>query len=247
PYEKNQGETDRLYALCLDKICRAAEGGNGKIFTTMAEINEAFGSIYVNRNGGKPAIGIIGEIFLRCNPPCNTNVIRKIEALGGEAWLAPSAEWGYYTNLGFIYESLMHGKPFQIIKGLLTDLVQKWDDRRLARAFKHTIRQLHEPSILKTINYAAPYLHYTYKGEAVLSIGKTIDFVKKGASGIVNIFPFTCMPGTVVSALAKKVRADHGDFPWLDLAIDGNEGVNLDTRLEAFMHQAKAHHSAHKH
>lgn len=50
--------------------------------------------------------------------------------------------------------------------------------------------------------------------------------------------PFTCMPGTVVAALSKKLRQDYNDIPWLDLPIDGNEGVNLDTRLEAFMHQA---------
>ena len=77
-----------------------------------------------------------------------------------------------------------------------------------------------------------------------MSLGKAIDYINKGASGIVNIMPFTCMPGTVVAALAKRLKEDQRGIPWLDLSIDGNEGVNLDTRLEAFVYQAKSRQSA---
>lgn len=238
PYEKNKGETDTLHAFYLDQITKAVEAGNGKIFKIMTDMKDAFTSISVHPDERKPVIGIVGEIFLRCNPECNADIVRKIEALGGEARVAPISEWFYYTNLGFIYESLMRGLPHYFVLALVQDLVQKWDEHRLSQPFKGIIKNLHEPSTLKVLKHASPYLHYSFKGEAILSIGKAIDFIKKGASGIVNIMPFTCMPGTVVSALGKKIKEDFQDFPWLDLSIDGNEGVNLETRLEAFMHQA---------
>jgi predicted nucleotide-binding protein (sugar kinase/HSP70/actin superfamily) len=238
PYEKNKGETETLHSFYLEQICKVLESGNGKIFEIMHDIRDAYASIPINPNGKKPVIGIVGEIFLRCNPECNADIIRKIEVLGGEAWVAPISEWFYYTNLGFIYESLMRGRPLNFLWALARDLVQKWDEHRLSHPFRDKIKNFKEPSTLKVLKHAAPYLHYTYKGEAILTIGKAIDFINKGASGIINIMPFTCMPGTVVSALAKKLKENYEGLPWLDLPIDGNEGVNLETRLEAFMHQA---------
>ncbi len=238
PHEKNKGETDELHRFYLDQIKRATESGNGMIFRITRDMRDAFASIPLNPNGKKPVIGIVGEIFLRCNPECNRNIVRRIETLGGEAWVAPISEWSYYTNLGYMYESIIHGRLDHFLKALAQDLIQKWDERRLEHPLRDRIKNLKEPSALKIIKDVSPYLHYSFKGEAVLSIGKAIDFINKGASGIINVMPFTCMPGTVVSALAKRLKEDYRDMPWLDLAIDGNEGVNLETRLEAFMHQA---------
>jgi len=238
PHERNQGETEELYRFYLDQIKRATESGNGAIFQITHDMRDAFASLPLNSNGKKPVIGIVGEIFLRCNPECNSDIVRRIEALGGEAWVAPLSEWSYYTNLGYMYESMMRGRPDHFLKALAQDLIQKWDERRLQHPLRKRIKNLKEPSALKVLKDAAPYLHHSFKGEAVLSIGKAIDFISKGASGIINVMPFTCMPGTVVSALAKKLKEDYKDIPWLDFAIDGNEGVNLETRLEAFMHQA---------
>ena len=239
PHEKNAGETDKLHSFCLNQISKAVEADNGKIFGIMKDIRGRYASIPISPNGKKPIVGIVGEIFLRCNPECNANIVRRIEALGGEAWVAPISEWFYYTNLGYMHESLMRGSLRHFAIALVQDFIQRRDERRLEHPFKGKIKNLKEPSTLKVLKYASPYLHYTYKGEAVLSIGKAIDFIKKGASGIINVMPFTCMPGTVVAALARKLKENYQDFPWLDLPIDGNEGVNLETRLEAFMHQAR--------
>jgi hypothetical protein len=47
------------------------------------------------------------------------------------------------------------------------------------------------------------------------------------------------MPGLIVTGLAHPVRADHGGIPWLDVIYDAQGGTNIQTRLEAFMHQAR--------
>ncbi len=244
PYEKNRGETDEIQKYYLNRICQAVEAGKNKIFKLMTDMREGFAAIPQSRNGKRPVIGIIGEIYLRCNPECNADVARKIEQLGGEAWVAPISEWFYYTNAGYIYESFMRRMPHHVFLGLARDLAQKWDEHRLSKPFEGQIKNLHEPSTLKVLKLAAPYLHYSYKGEAILSVGKALDFIEKGASGIVNILPFTCMPGTIVSALGKQIREKNNNLPWLDISIDGNEGVNLETRLEAFMHQTRTFSSA---
>ncbi len=72
-----------------------------------------------------------------------------------------------------------------------------------------------------------------------MSIGKTIDYYHKGLSGIVNAMPFGCMPGTIVTAILKKVREDYENIPIISLAYDGTQHAGTNTRLEAFMHQAR--------
>ena len=43
-------------------------------------------------------MGVAGEIFCRLNNFSNDDLARKIEAPGGEAWVADMSEWGYYSN-----------------------------------------------------------------------------------------------------------------------------------------------------
>jgi len=42
-----------------------------------------------------------------------------------------------------------------------------------------------------------------------------------------------------VTALLKKVREDHDNLPIISLAYDGTQHAGTETRLEAFIHQAK--------
>jgi predicted nucleotide-binding protein (sugar kinase/HSP70/actin superfamily) len=102
------------------------------------------------------------------------------------------------------------------------------------------MRSLHEPSIATTVRRALPYVHHSFEGEAVLSVGKAVDYICRGVSGIVNVMPFSCMPGTIAGALLKRVREDHGNIPLLSIAYEGQQDSQTVTRLEAFMHQARS-------
>ena len=106
------------------------------------------------------------------------------------------------------------------------------------RLFEGHLRNFGEPKTKSLFKKAKPYVDSSFEGETILSVGKTIDFAKRGASGIVNIMPFTCMPGTIVSTLLKRYREENSNIPILNMAYDGQEQTNTLTRLEAFMHQA---------
>ncbi len=64
----------------------------------LKEARTAFDAIPVENPGSKPVIGMVGEIYTRANKFANENVVLEVEALGGEAWLPPIAEWILYTN-----------------------------------------------------------------------------------------------------------------------------------------------------
>jgi predicted nucleotide-binding protein (sugar kinase/HSP70/actin superfamily) len=85
---------------------------------------------------------------------------------------------------------------------------------------------------------AAPYVHKSFEGETILSIGKTMDLIKKGASGIINAMPFGCMPGTIVTGMLRGVNRDYG-IPCMSIPYDGTESSTIEIQLEAFIDQAK--------
>jgi predicted nucleotide-binding protein (sugar kinase/HSP70/actin superfamily) len=238
PYEKEKGKTHRVYQESLTRICRAIEG-EGNLEEALQRVREDLDRVETEEIGTKPLIGIVGEIYVRLNRFSNEDVIGKIEQFGGEAWIAPLTEWILYVNTISKNGSLRKRSFSNLLKVVLTDYYQKKDEHRLEKKFKGGLRNFGEPKTKALFEKAKPYVDSSFEGETVLSVGKTIDFASRGASGIVNIMPFTCMPGTIVSTLLKRYREENSNIPILNMAYDGQEQTNTLTRLEAFMFQAR--------
>jgi predicted CoA-substrate-specific enzyme activase len=246
PYEKNQGETDALYNEYLKKIRRAIKNQNGDFRSFLKEMRGDFNGIFKYKEE-KILIGVIGEIFVRHNAFSNEDIIRKIESMGGEVWLAPFEEWMYYINTMALRRAKnrwknnpLSTKHLQEMMSIVTTrFFQKKIEHEFSQHFKGFLKTLKEPATKELLKNASVYLDDTFEGEAVLSIGKALDYVKVGASGIINVMPFGCMPGTIVSALLKGVKQDTG-IPFLNIAYDGTEATSSEIQLEAFMHQASA-------
>ncbi len=237
PYEKQKGQTDRVYRASLDALTTAI-AERRDLVPVLKNAYRDFMSVSIAERT-KPVIGIVGEIYIRSNRFSNENVVNQIEMLGGEAWVAPISEWLLYVNATAKASALMNRSWKDLFKAYLTAHVQHRDERRFLSSFNGTLRSLHEPKINQTLRVARPYIHHSFEGEAVLSVGKAIDYINRGASGIVNVMPFTCMPGTIATAILKRVREDHQNIPLLNIAYEGQGDSQTLTRLEAFMHQAR--------
>jgi predicted nucleotide-binding protein (sugar kinase/HSP70/actin superfamily) len=98
---------------------------------------------------------------------------------------------------------------------------------------------IEEPPIEEILDLGNLHLHDSFEGEAILSVGKSIEYYRHGISGIVNVMPLTCMPGTIVTTVLKRVREECDNLPTISVAYDGTRLANLETRLEAFVHQAR--------
>ncbi len=237
PYEKEKGATDRLYQQHLLTLCRTLSARNGNIEEALKKARHEFENIPLQKEE-KPLIGIVGEIFVRSNRFSNEDLARKIETLGAEAYLTPVDEWISYVSLMGIRKVLINKDLSGMITLLLTRFFQKRVEHRLGRLFLGFLRTLHEPDTRTVMRNARPYIHPTFEGEAILSIGKSIDLIRRGASGIVNAMPFGCMPGTIVNALLRGVKNNH-NIPCLSIPYDGTESLTTEIQLEAFIDQAK--------
>jgi len=239
PYEKQKGQADRVYQETLGHLLAAIEKRED-LLPVMRHAYRDFTGIKINKRT-KPVIGVVGEIYIRSNRFSNEDVVGQIEKLGGEAWVAPISEWLLYVNATAKVSALMNRSWRELLKAYLTEHLQHKDEQRFLSTFNGNLRSLHEPSINQTFRKALPYIHHSFEGEAVLSVGKAIDYIHRGVSGIVNVMPFTCMPGTIATAVLKRVREDYSGVPLLNIAYEGQGDSQTVTRLEAFMHQAKAY------
>ena len=239
PYEVNPGEADRVYEECLEDICDVVAAGAqmDELVSCLKRCRARQEAMPVKDKGSRPVVGVVGEIYVRSNEYSNEEAIKAIESFGGEAWLPPISEWFLYTNETNFMRAKLEGAWGGLAHLKLHHHFQEKDLHQLEAVYKGFLNNFHEPAIKETFKYADAYLDPSFEGEAILSIGKCKDFIQKGASGLVNIMPFTCMPGTIVTALLKRFRDDNNGIPFLNLAYDGQEQTNTLTRLEAFMHQ----------
>ncbi len=238
PYEKNQGETEDVYWRCLHRICSAIKERRFPE-DELRLAKEEFKKIPVNKPEGKPVIGVVGEIYVRSNRFSNNNLVKQLESLGAEVRLPPIAEWIYYTNYCAKKRNWEKGSYSNYFWTAFNDFFQIKDEHKTLNILDGDLRGGHEPKIKDVIKLAAPYIHESFEGEAVLSVGKAVDYIQKGVHGIVNAMPFTCMPGTVVNAILKKVCEENSSIPYLNMVYEGLEDTNSKNRMEAFVYQAR--------
>lgn len=233
PYEKNEGDAEALYRVYHEKIGHALLTRNGAMESALKGMRRDFSSLAL-REEKRPLVGIVGEIFVRCHQFSNEDLVKKIESLGGEVWLAPIEEWVYYVNTMSMRKALIKKQRSDMMNIFVKRFLQKRVEHKYGKHFKGFLKTLHEPTTEETLEKASPYVHDSFEGETVLSIGKTVDFIERGAAGIINTMPFGCMPGTIVTALLKRVGREYG-IPCISLPYDGTESPATMLQLEAFM------------
>ncbi|MCX8030118.1 MAG: acyl-CoA dehydratase activase [Thermodesulfovibrionales bacterium] len=237
PYEAEKGITDALYKRYLDKIYSLlCKSPYDELKYLMETLKNDFKNI-PKKNIQKPLIGVVGEIFVRSHTFSNEDLVRKIEALGGEVYLAPMEEWIYYVNFLAERRAIRNKDTSALLAFGIKKLMQAKIEHALTKPFKGFLKTLHEPKTKELLEMASPYVHDSFEGETILSIGKAIDFIQRGCCGIINVMPFGCMPGTIVTALLK-VLSDEYDVPCISIPYDGTESTATELQIEAFMEAA---------
>ena len=245
PYEASPGETDRVYRGCLERIVRSTEGGAGDMRATLAGAAEEFRSLRQVAGPRKPLVAVVGEIFMRDNPFCSGHLVERLERLGAETIMAPFIEWMTYSTLRYARDSLWKrdwkGYARSKTQGLFMHLIM----RRLSAAVEGVADLGHDVHVEEMLARCEPYVHRDYDGDPAIAIGTANLLADRGLSGVVHLMPFTCLPGTIVSGVTGSFRADHENLPWANIDFDGQEDTGIETRLQAFLHQATEFARAH--
>jgi predicted CoA-substrate-specific enzyme activase len=243
PYEAQTGAADAAYAECLRSVEETLEH-RGDIGQTMRHCARRFTEVPRNGQVRKPLVGIVGEIYVRSHAFSNQDIVQRLELLGLEVELASFAEWIFYTNWTRLRRTRGRRQWRTWLGTVIKEKVQRADEAKIKGPLAALLRHGRESRIGDVMELANPYIHDTFEGEATLSVGKVVELAHSGAAGVVNVMPFTCMPGNIVAAVLQRLRHDLGDLPILSISYDGQRDASLGIRLEAFAEQVKAFHAA---
>ncbi len=242
PYEVTPGSASQLFKKWLSDFEDTLEKG-ASLAARAKKAAEEFEKFPLLDIARKPLVAVFGEIYVRNDDYANDNTIDKLEALGAEVIYTPLTEWFDYVNHSFIEKSKQNGKTASVIKGKTIGMVITKVKRAVEKPFDNLLRGTPHVSASQVMKASTPYMAENIGGEAVLSIGAPLALLEHGGiDGAVNIYPFNCLPGTVVSAVSRRIKRDKPGLPWLNLAFDGQEDTDNTSRFEAFMDQVRRLH-----
>ena len=205
PYEIHKGETDNVFKDSISILCDCYKKKRDRKNALYA-ITERFKKIQIS-DEKKPLVGIVGDVFVRCNTYANEHIVEEIERLGGEAWPSPLTEWFIYCEFLFEWGSrnIFNNRTrqfFSILQNKYLLMVEReWN--AIAGEILHD-RQ--EPSMKEIIDQGARYVPVNFEGESIVTIGRAIKFHQAGVRVIVNCSPFGCAHGNITSALFQKIQ-----------------------------------------
>lgn len=241
PYEVQRGAADAAYRASLDDIEHAVEAGGGKVLVeAMRGAAGRFQALEIDRSEARPLIAVIGEIYVMLNTRANLDIVRTVEGLGGEVFLGTFMDWLYFVDWRRRDLSRRFGRHGVAVRAWLSDWYQRRLERELLEPMRPVLRHPVEEPVAKVVERLRPVYDPVLGTEAVLTMARIIELADHGElAGAVNMLPFSCLPGLIVSCMGPRVRDLAQGVPWLDVACDGQKETNLTTRLEAFMHQAE--------
>jgi predicted nucleotide-binding protein (sugar kinase/HSP70/actin superfamily) len=251
PYERIAGDADEVFEYSIGALSRAlAEPGRkprqrlARLAEGVEQMRDRFRDVPARYVKERPLIGLVGEIFCRLNTFSNDDVARRIERHGGECWMSDVAEWVWYTNWSQEETIRQEQGLFNLdyLRLKLKMHVQQRYEHALLKPVTTDLVGYEEPhDIREVLDASRPYLPPEgCLGEMVLSVGKAIYLHGKGADGIIDISPFTCMNGIVSEAVYPAVSGAHNDLPIRVCYFDG-VNTNIDRDLEIFLDLARAY------
>ena len=251
PYETSGGDTDAVYheslrdvgeALALPDVSHKVR--LAAVVAALTRSRERFRGVAARYDLARPLIGVVGEIFCRLNTFANTDLIRLVEEQGGECWLSDIGEWVWYVDDEHRRRLAEEGRSLSKENAVrkLKATVQRRDEHALYAPFADEFVGYEEPPDVRgVLEMSRPYLPYDGAlGEMVLSTGKAVYLYGKGADGIIDISPFTCMNGIVTEAIYPAVSRDHDHIPMRIFYFDGTQS-DLERDIGIFLELARTY------
>ncbi len=261
PYERERGQADAYFDQALVSLMgvferHADNNALRQVLDALGEVAEQAQDLIDPTIGPKPQIGIVGEIYLRNHQPSNQDVLRLLERHGAEVVNASIAEWLNYVSHRLVQDAArgvadaVHRRdPALCARQLRAWLLHRtrlaYQYLRSRQAYRRVGKHLaiHEDHRIGRIERHLDddrVFSFRVGTEAPLSIGGALEYAAAGFDGVVNVFPFTCMPATMCSAILKPML-DELQLPYMDSVYDGSVQPNREAIVRTFMYQAAQH------
>jgi len=259
--ELTEGDADEVFRESLDELCDAVEAmpffkdrtedirlrDFYKTISTIINIarksGEKFSRIPIDTS--KPLIKIIGdgEIFVRLYPPSNKFVEDYFRKNHGQlVEIAPICYWLDATDY-FYMEELRQNQDWKKMRPVkIKMLFKQIVGHVIDKAFRNVRDFYHTADVRDIIRAGQEIFRCGLKGEAVITVGGIDLAQKEGYHGALNLFPSTCMPGTLVDGLIPEIKRRNPGFPIKSLAFDASDPPNHEDILDGFAYQVRRYY-----
>jgi predicted nucleotide-binding protein (sugar kinase/HSP70/actin superfamily) len=265
PYERERSATDELIERSMHTMADAFETHGARlefdrILDRLEEVIEESKTLIDPDIPPKPLIGIVGEIYLRTHVQANQDVIRVLERYGAEVVNASIAEWINYTTYDRLRDSKieirLNIKQFRLARireGLSKFLNYAgelvYQQRKQRQIYDRVSSRIdlaadHKVGHLESVLNEQDLFNFDVGTEACLSISGIVQYARERYNGVVNVYPFTCMPSTMTSAIAKPIM-NQLQIPYLDTPYDSSSQPGRESAIRTFMYQAHQHCKRH--
>jgi predicted nucleotide-binding protein (sugar kinase/HSP70/actin superfamily) len=257
PYERQPGMADDFIERAMNTMVDSFEAYGAtkefdKILGDLEEVIEEAKTIIDPAIRRKPLVGIVGEIYLRTHVYANQDVIRVLERYGAEVVNASIAEWANYIS----YDNMKKAKigfrlslkQFRLskMKEYLKEILGYggelyYQQMRQDQVYKRVkplidLAEDHRIGHLEKVLIEEDLFSFDVGTEACLSIAGIMEYMHEGYNGVVNVYPFTCMPSTATSAVVKPIM-NRMKVPYLDTPYDGTYQPGGEAAIRTFMYQ----------
>ena len=261
PYERQPGQADAVFEEGLGNLVRLFElhgrkAEGGPVLDELERIAIAAGATIDPAVPSKPLIGLVGEIYLRCHSASNQDLIRLLEQHGAEVVNASFTEWIHFVVYDLMQKAGreaayavrrrdLRAASAHAREWLRQRITLKYQELRMRQVYRRVRRHLpihldHRIAHIERQLDNGRVFSFRMGTEAGLSIGGALEYEAHGFDGVVNVFPFGCMPSTTCSAVLKPILG-RLQVPYIDSSYDGTDQPNREAIVRTFMYQAAQH------
>ena len=175
----------------------------------------------------KPKVGIVGEILVKFSPLANNHIVDLLESEGAEAVMPDLMDFLLYCfyNNNFKAENLGTKKSTAHLSNMGISLLEYF--RKTARIELEKSKHFTPPARIKDLAVmASDFVSIgNQTGEGWFLTGEMLELIHSGASNIVCVQPFGCLPNHIVGkGVIKELRHE---YPLANIvAVDYDPGAS---------------------
>ena len=242
PYEKKEGETDRLNSYYIEKSKKFITNPDIIHYKKLVnEIVDAFEKIEVY-DKKLIKVGIVGEILVKYLPEANNNLQDILEEEGCEVVMPDLTDFLMYCLRNSVHkgEFFSKSKMSAMYGQLGVDLIE-----HLRKPIRKRLKEsrFHEPEYIENLEkMAKPIVSLGNQyGEGWLLTSEMIELIQQGVSSIVCIQPFGCLPNHITGkGVIKRIRKDYPNVTITPIDYDpGASEVNQINRIKLMLSSVK--------
>jgi len=225
PYEKNTGETDRIFTQIQGILMEALSGGQS-IDSAINKGLRLIDGIAYDASARKPLVAIFGDLYVRDNDIMNQDLIKTVEEAGGEVLVTPYHDYMKIVIENVFRRAKQRGEHVETgMNRVLLNILKFMDERH----YKPFARYLGPAPVIRPRDlekYLPLFnIHPLHSGESYDNILKIFYIMENypEVSLFIQTNPSYCCPALVTEAMTRQIRKITG-VPVVTVTYDGTSG-----------------------